>query len=148
MQAEVDHVTDPVEETIWLESLPEPVAPIVYVAYADLRSPDLDDVLQRHIQAGQVRGSRQEAWYEPTSTRADMPRENLLLNPTWRAGLKRLIEHDLSFDLLVWPHQPGQAADVFADVPDLPLIVEHTGMPTLDDQTAHRRVAGRTHEDS
>jgi predicted TIM-barrel fold metal-dependent hydrolase len=136
VQAEVDHSTDPVAETSWLASLPEPVAPMFYVAYADLRAGDLDDVLCRHREFSAVRGIRQEAWFDPTSTRADMPRENMLLDPTWRSGLKRLVEHDLSFDLLVWSHQLKQAADVFAEIPELPLIVEHTGMPTLDDPSA------------
>jgi len=138
VQAEVDHAVDPVEETAWLDTLAEPVAPMVYVAYADLAAPDLDDVLARHCEHAGMRGIRQEAWFDPASTRADMPRENMLLDPAWRAGLPRLAEHGLSFDLLVWPHQLSQAADVFAELPELPLIVEHTGMPSLDDADVMR----------
>lgn len=134
VQAEVDHAVDAVEETDWLASLGEPVAPMVYVAYADLSSPDLDDVLARHCVQPAMRGIRQEAWFDPASTRADMPRENMLLDSAWRGGLTRLPAHDLSFDLLVWPHQLALAADIFAELPELALVVEHTGMPTIGDE--------------
>lgn len=138
VQAEVDHDTDPVEETEWLASLPEPVAPMYYLAYADLRGPTVDDVLERHRRYDAVRGIRQEAWFDPDSTRADMPRDNMLLDPMWQKGVRRLVDHNLSFDLLVWSHQLGQAADLFSEIPELPLVVEHLGMPTLDDPEAMR----------
>ena len=109
---------------------------MVYVGYANLASPDLEKVLDGHQQYDAFRGIRQEAWFDPASTRADMPRENMLLDPAWRKGLPKLSSRGLSFDLLVWSHQLKQAAEVFADVPDLQLIVEHTGMPTLDDDDA------------
>ncbi|HZV72235.1 MAG TPA: amidohydrolase family protein [Conexibacter sp.] len=133
VQAEVDHAIDPAQETAWLASLPEPVAPMVHVAYADLRAADLDDVLARHRAHPAVRGIRQEAWFDPQSTRADIPRVNLLSDPTWRAGLARLPVHGLSFDLLVWPHQLVHAAEIFAALPQLAVVVEHTGLPPLGD---------------
>ena len=138
VQAEVDHATDPVRETAWLATLPEPVAPMAYVAYADLRAPDLDDVLERHRAFAPMRGIRQEAWFDPASTRADLPRENMLLDPAWRAGLARLPEHELSFDLFVWHHQLAYAADVCAALPQLTVIVEHTGFPPLGDEDGMR----------
>jgi predicted TIM-barrel fold metal-dependent hydrolase len=133
VQAEVDHAVDPVEETAWVDSLERPVAPMFYVAYADLRAPDLDDVLARHCAHPAMRGIRQEAWFDPQSTRADIPRENMLLDPAWRAGLERLAAHDLSFELLAWPHQLADAAEIFAELPQLGLVVEHAGMPTVGD---------------
>jgi predicted TIM-barrel fold metal-dependent hydrolase len=136
VQAEVDHEINPVEETQWLAMLDEPVAPMVYVGYADLGSPALEDVLDGHQDFASFRGIRQEAWFDPASTRADMPRENVLLDPAWRQGLPKLAARGLSFDLLVWSHQLKQAADVFAEVPELQLVVNHTGMPTLDDDAS------------
>ncbi len=135
VQAEVDHAVDPVEETAWLRSLEfgAGAPPLVYVAYADLRAPDLDDVLARHAEAGPVCGIRQEAWFDPESTRADIPRFNLLDDPAWRSGLARLPGHNLSFDLLVWPHQLEQAARLFSGLEELAVVLEHTGLPSPGD---------------
>lgn len=133
VQAEVDHSIDPAEETAWLAALAAEQtsnpAPAVCVGYADLRAPDLDEVLDRHQEHALFRGIRQEAWYDPQSRRSDVPRTNLLDDPAWIAGLGRLSARGLSFDLLVWSHQLEQAASIFRDHPDLHLILEHTGVP-------------------
>lgn len=138
VQAEVNHDIDPVAETEWLAALGPVGAPLAYVAYADLRAPDVDDVLARHREHDMMRGIRQEAWFDPASTRADLPRDNMLLDPRWRAGLARLPAHGLSFDLFVWWHQLDQAAEIFAALPELTVVVEHTGLPPLGDDDALR----------
>jgi predicted TIM-barrel fold metal-dependent hydrolase len=132
VQAEMSHELDPVSETSWLAELArdgEPAVPTVCVGYADLRRPDLDDVLARHQEYAFFRGVRQEAWFDPQSTRADVPRENLLDDPRWVRGLDRLALRGLSFDLLVWDHQLRQAATIFRELPDLTLVLEHLGVP-------------------
>jgi predicted TIM-barrel fold metal-dependent hydrolase len=113
----------------------------VCVGYADLRQPDLDDVLDRHQQHSLFRGIRQEAWYDPASRRSDVPRENLLDDPTWVSGLDRVAARDLSFDLLVWSHQLEQAAAIFGYRPELKLVLEHTGVPA--DPSADARAVWR-----
>jgi predicted TIM-barrel fold metal-dependent hydrolase len=135
VQAEYDHDRDPVDETRWLSSLdfgPD-TPPVVFIAYADLRTADLADTLKRHRDSGPVRGVRQEAWFDPASTRADIPRTNLLDDPSWRAGLETVAGHDLCFELLVWPHQLQQAAAIFAELAGLPLVLEHTALPPIGD---------------
>ncbi|MFI5693825.1 amidohydrolase family protein [Kribbella sp. NPDC051586] len=132
VQAEMSHELDPVAETSWLAKLADagdPPVPTVCVGYADLRRPDLDDVLARHQEYAFFRGVRQEAWFDPTSARADVPRENLLDDPRWVRGLGRLAVRGLSFDLLVWDHQLGQAAATFRKLPGLPVVLEHLGVP-------------------
>jgi predicted TIM-barrel fold metal-dependent hydrolase len=136
VQAEVDHAVDPVEETTWLEDLrgkPPGGIPSVCVGYADLRAPDLEDTLLRHCDQPLFRGIRQEAWYDPQSQRADLPRANFLSDPLWVAGLPVLARHGASFDLMVWWHQLHQAAEIFRRLPDLPVILEHTGLPPHGD---------------
>ena len=87
IQAEVDHQLDPVAETAWVESLAEEASaaglpgPLACVVYADLRAANVRDLLSRHCSYPPTRGVRQEAWFDPGSTRADIPREDLLSDP-------------------------------------------------------------------
>jgi predicted TIM-barrel fold metal-dependent hydrolase len=135
IQAEVDHQLDPVKETAWVAALAEQASasgvpgPLACVVYTDLRAPRLPDVLSRHSRFPLTRGVRQEAWFDPASTRADIPREDLLSDPAWQEGYRSLAEFGLSFDLLVWPHQLQQAAAFVADVPAVPVVLEHLGLP-------------------
>jgi predicted TIM-barrel fold metal-dependent hydrolase len=135
IQAEIDHGVDPVNETAWLASLAEQASgsqlpgPVACVAYADLRAADLREVLSRHCRYSLTRGVRQEAWFDPASTRADIPREDLLSDPAWQEGYRSLAEFGLSFDLLVWPAQLVQAATLAADASSVPVVLEHLGLP-------------------
>jgi predicted TIM-barrel fold metal-dependent hydrolase len=101
------------------------------VAYADLRAPDLDELLTRHREFGIVTGIRQEAWFDPTSKRADILSEDLLSDRNWRAGYRRLAHYGLSFDLLVWPWQLPAAMRLAAENPGVTVVVEHLGLPDL-----------------
>jgi predicted TIM-barrel fold metal-dependent hydrolase len=135
VQAEVDHALDPVDETAWVSALAEEAraagvpGPLACVVYADLRAADLRDVLARHLRYPLTRGVRQEAWFDPASTRADIPREDLLSDPAWCEGYAALADFGLSFDLLVWPSQLAQAAEIAAGAPRVPVVLEHLGLP-------------------
>jgi predicted TIM-barrel fold metal-dependent hydrolase len=135
VQAEVDHTIDPVRETAWVSELAERAAgeglpgPVGCVVYANLRAPELDDVLSRHVRHPLTRGVRQEAWFDARSTRADIPREDLLNDPAWREGYSALAGFGLSFDLLVWPDQLLQAAALADASPGVPVVLEHLGLP-------------------
>ena len=143
VQAELDHSLDPVIETAWLSELRErdgePTVPTVCVGYADLTSADLGKVLDRHLEYSFVRGIRHEAWYDPATTRRDIAVTNYLADERWVAGLPQLAARGLVFDLLVWHHQLPQAAAVFRAIPDLPVVIEHTGIPDTGDRDAITR---------
>lgn len=136
VQAEMDHEVDPVIETAWLASLrrdtdPDRPVPTVAVGYADLTLDSLPDVLDRHQTHDMFRGIRQEAWYDANSSNPEMQHDSdLLSDPRWSRGLRHLAARGLSFDLLVFAHQLRQAADVFAQVPELPVVLDHLGQPT------------------
>ena len=136
VQAEMDRGTHPAEETAWLREIAiEGGAghpPTVCVGYADLRSPALDSVLDGHLRYPSFRGIRQEAWFLPGSQRADVPDENMLDDPAWVAGLAALLDRELVFELLVWPHQLEQAVKIFRDLPGLEVVIEHLGVPGGD----------------
>ncbi|MGN6166762.1 MAG: amidohydrolase family protein [Solirubrobacteraceae bacterium] len=142
VQAEVDHAIDPVQETAWVSELADQAreegvpGPMACVVYADLRAPDVDELLARHAQHTLMRGVRQEAWFDPASERADIPREDILADPAWCHGYRALAGRGLSFDLLVWPEQLPTAAAVVADNPDVPVVLEHLGLPDPDHDPA------------
>jgi predicted TIM-barrel fold metal-dependent hydrolase len=80
-----------------------------------------------------MRGIRQEVWFDPNSTEPGAQRDDLLADPAWARGLRTLVEHDLSFDLLIAAHQLERACDIFREVPELSVVLDHTGVPTLVD---------------
>ncbi len=130
VQAEVDHASDPVAETAWMQQLHDVEGmPTACVGYADLRSDALGDVLDRHAAYPVFRGIRQEAWFDPRSERADVPRINLLDDPAFLRGLQELERRDLVFELLVWQEQLEQAAALLREAPDLRVVIDHTGVP-------------------
>lgn len=132
VQAEMDHARDPVEETLWLQSLRQEemahVIPTVAVGYADLTSPDVGDVLDRHAEFDFFQGIRQEAWHDASAPTSVIEHDiDLLRHPNWTNGLKELAQRNLTFDLLVYAHQLRLAADTFSHVPELAVVVDHLG---------------------
>ena len=137
VQAEMDHAVDPAIETKWLAELRgDSGFPDVCVGYADLTASDLGMVLDRHQDHPFFRGIRQEAWFDPHSIRADIPRHNMLDDPRWETGLKELARRSLSFDLLIFAHQLAQAKSIFTRHADLRVVLDHCAMPPLDDSVA------------
>ena len=134
IQAEADHAGDPVAETAWVAALAEQAAggglpgPLACVVYADLRAEDLSVTLTRHRAYSLTRGVRQEVWFDPESTRADIPREDILGDPRWAEGYRSLADHGLSFDLVAWPAQLPQFAAIAARTPTVPVVLDHFGM--------------------
>jgi predicted TIM-barrel fold metal-dependent hydrolase len=133
VQAELDHNDDPVEETAWLQSLADdpalPGFPHAIVAYADLAAPDVEETLARHRFHPNVRGIRQMLNHGPEPHLCFAPRGDLMHDNRWRAGLALLSWFGLSFDLQVWPWQMEEAAALARAFPDIPFILNNTGMP-------------------
>jgi len=140
VQAEVDHDTDPVLETEWVQSVSDfggpRNLPRAIVGYADLRRSDLEDTLARHCQHSLFRGVRQLARYDPNSERADIARANLIKDSSWQAGYRTLPRFGLSFEMLTYPWVLGDAAQFVGSVPDVPVVLEHMGSPCLKDPEA------------
>ena len=117
-------------ETDWLQSLEDDGGfPQGIVAGADLLDPDLDALLDAHAARANVRGVRQIVCWHADPLRTYTPRD-LLLDPAWEAGFAKLARHGLSFDLQLYPAQMQTAAAIGARHPDIPLIVNHAGLPT------------------
>jgi len=126
-------------ETDWLQKLADIYDyPQGIVAGANLLDPDLEALLEAHAARPNVRGIRQiVCWHaDPLKTYTD---RDLLVDPAWEAGLARLARHGLSFDLQLYPSQMETAAAVAARHPDVPLIVNHAGLPTDRDPAGMNR---------
>jgi predicted TIM-barrel fold metal-dependent hydrolase len=126
-------------ETDWLQSLADAYDhPQGVVAGANLLDPDLDALLEAHAARANVRGIRQiVCWHaDPLKTYTD---RDLLIDSAWEAGLARLARHGLSFDLQLYPSQMTAAAALGDRHPDVPLIVNHAGLPTDRDPAGMAR---------
>jgi predicted TIM-barrel fold metal-dependent hydrolase len=65
----------------------------------------------------------------PGPRRADIPTANCWMTSGWERGLRTLADHGLVFELLVWPSQLDQAAGILRKIPELTVVLEHTGLP-------------------
>ena len=121
---------DQLSETDWLQGLADTRGVIGgIVAGAWLDDPGVEALLEAQAARPNVRGVRQiVSWHiDPARTYGD---RDLLQDPQWRKGYALLARHGLSFDLQLYPSQMATSADLAAAHPDIPVIVNHAGMPT------------------
>lgn len=103
-------------------------------AFADLRDPALDQVIDAHVQAsnGHVRAFRQSgARLKNPAARllAGAAEPGLYADPGFRRGLARLGERGFLFEAFQFHFQLGELADLAAAVPGTTVIVNHLGAP-------------------
>ena len=106
--------------------------PYVMVASAPLEQDGVAALLQQLAADDRVRGVRQIVNYEPS-----WPRNghlgDLLESTAWQRGFGLLAEYALRFDLQLNPHQFAAAARLVAAHPQIPVVIDHLGTPTLAD---------------
>ena len=106
------------------------------VAHADLRLDRavLDEVLDEHEAAGQglFRGIRHAGAHARHPEALSIPGrapEGLYADPAFRAGVRRLGDHDLTFDTWHYHDQNADFAALAGAVPDTVLVLDHFGTP-------------------
>lgn len=103
------------------------------VGYADLRRPELEQVLQAHAQAGggRFRGIRHiAAWddaIQPTSS--IVPPPGLLRDEHFLNGLRQLGALGFTFDAWLYHPQLHDMATAARFAPDTPIVIDHVGGP-------------------
>ncbi len=130
VEAEADH-DNPLAETRWLASIMEKESfPNALVAHAWLHLPDSEGVLAAQSAFRQVRGIRSKPITSPSAaTRNDVRGKSASMqDDTWLKGLGLLRKYNLSWDLRVPYWHLREAAEVCGMYPDLPIVVEHTGL--------------------
>lgn len=104
------------------------------VGYADMNLGDgAQAVLEAHLKAGggRFKGIRHATGWDPTpsiSSYRDQP-AGMLLDPTFRRGIACLARMGLSFDTQVHHHQLLEVSSLARAFPEMPIIVNHTGLP-------------------
>ncbi len=120
-------------ETEWLEGVANDTGlPSGIVAYAALEHPDADALLAAHAAHARVRGIRQIVNWHADPLRS-YSAADITLDERWQAGFALLAKHGLSFDLQCYPAQMPALATMLARHGEVPVIVNHLGMPVLTD---------------
>ena len=132
------HPHDALAETKWLQSLADGSGkPNAIVAFAALNDPKIERLLAAHAEYANVRGIRHILNWHADPKRTYTPR-NLLDDDAFAHGYALLAKYNLSFDLQIYPGQMKQATALAAQHPDIPLILNHMGMPIDADLTEWR----------
>jgi len=128
---------DPLWESRWIDTvIAENDTPTVQVVKVDLTSPTARNQLTAHAALSSVRGVRDILNWHPDPVFSHRERADLITDPAWLAGFAALREFGFSFDLQVFPGQLGQAATLAADHGDIPIVLDHAGMPIERDPGA------------
>ena len=119
-----------VAETRWLTQINARYGmPDAIVAHAWFHTPDVEDILAQQQAFSLVRGIRSK----PVTARR--PGESVsgaagsMQDPRWLAGLRLLRKYGLSWDLRVPTWHLEEAAQVVRAMPDIPVVLNHTGFP-------------------
>ncbi|WP_010544056.1 amidohydrolase family protein [Sphingomonas elodea] len=127
------HPDDGERETDWLNSIADAEGlPSAIVARVALDAPDVEAVLARQAARARVVGIRHLINWHPDPSRQAYSRD-LTMDPAWRRGFGLLAQHGLSYDFHGFPPQLAGLAEVAAAHPDVPVIVNHLGLPIPQD---------------
>jgi L-fuconolactonase len=112
---------------------PEPLMAGI-VGHVDLRRDDLDDLLDRHIEAGRglfrgVRDALSRAEHPDAMMIPGHAPRDLYLDPDFRRGVRRLGERGLTYDSWHYHHQNREFLELARATPDTIMVLDHFGTP-------------------
>jgi len=104
------------------------------VGKADLRLPNLDAVLDAHVEAGRglfrgIRDSLARAEPEDNLIIAGWAPAGLFEDPAFRVGVQRLGARGLTYDCWLYHYQTSEFLSLARAVPDTLMVFDHFGMP-------------------
>jgi predicted TIM-barrel fold metal-dependent hydrolase len=127
------HPDDALKETEWLEGIAAKRGmPNAIVAFAALDDPRVEALLESHAAHPHVRGVRHIVGWHHDPARTYSARD-VTADAPWAAGFALLKKYKLSFDCQVYPSQLANMAALAGRHPDIPVILNHLGMPILAD---------------
>jgi L-fuconolactonase len=114
------------------------------VGWVPLADPNVADHLADLAQAPQLKGVRHVV--------QDEPDDRFLLGADFNAGVERLVEFGLVYDILIYARQLPAAIEFADRHPNIPMVLDHIAKPTIDRQSFDdvweknfRELAKRTH---
>lgn len=122
---------DCLRETEWLDGLDTDGVKMAIIGYAAFHEKNVDEILAEHSKTDKMRGIRQIMNWHPNSYYSYTP-ENYFENPEWEKGYSLLEKYNMSFDLQLYPLQMLQAAKICSKYPNIPVMINHAGMPIND----------------
>ena len=117
---------DPLGEMNFIAEVRKDGFPTVAIAQAWLDHLDCPQILEGQARHAFVRGIRHK------------PKPGMMDDATWRQGYARLAPLGLHFELQAPWSQLEEAARLAADFPDTTIVLNHTGLPYVDQLAAWR----------
>jgi predicted TIM-barrel fold metal-dependent hydrolase len=118
-------------ESHWLQATHQVHGfPNAIVAWVDLLADDADAQLRAQAAVPLLRGVRCKPTTAASATAPGVSGQpGSLQDPRWPRALQRLHQHGLLWDLRVPFWHLAEAAALLAQVPELTVVLEHTGLP-------------------
>ncbi len=109
---------DPVDETAWLQAASDSSnCPDAIVGYVDLRGPDVQKQIERHMRFDNFRGIR------------DFSYGNYLENSDFHNGFSLLAQYELVFSIAAQWQDMRKVASLAKDNPYTTIVLDHAGLP-------------------
>lgn len=95
------------------------------VGWADLRSEDIDTVLEKYHLEKKLKG-----WRHVVQGEAD---HNFLIRPDFLRGISYLEKYGYVYDILIFPHQLGATLEFVKNYPHQKFVIDHIAKPYIKD---------------
>ncbi len=139
IEAVWDRRRNPIEEAQWLESIPHPRnVGSRCIAYAPLRSPDVETILAYYGDHPLVVGVRETIRWHPDPAKR-WTEAGLLQRPDWRRGFALLAKYGLVLELLMNAWQSGEVAVLAQEFPQQVFLINHCCTPNDRDPEGIKR---------
>jgi predicted TIM-barrel fold metal-dependent hydrolase len=127
---------DPVREVRWAQRMVEQVSvPMAIVGLVDFLAPDLEERLEAYTQCPNVAGVREHlGWDESNPMRRFAKRGDLLTDPRWQEGLRRLARYRFRCSLEVFSPQLPELLRVVQLNPNIGFTIAVMGWPIATDK--------------
>jgi predicted TIM-barrel fold metal-dependent hydrolase len=120
----------PVEETRWLESIDKPNGVAArYVAGTTFGEPGSAAILEEQAGFARVAGVRQVISWHPDPAKTMRPEPGITRTQGWRESARRAADLGLVVDVLMFPWQADEVAEVAKAIPELTIVVDHAASP-------------------
>jgi L-fuconolactonase len=95
------------------------------VGWADLRSAEIDTILEKYHAEKKIKGWRHVVQGEPD--------HNFLMRPDFLRGISYLEKYDYTYDILIFPHQMGATLEFVRQFPHQKFVIDHIAKPYIKD---------------